>query len=42
MSFKFDVEAVRKQFPACSIEIDGTPIAYLDEEHKSLSRCWMP
>ncbi|WP_428257988.1 cysteine desulfurase-like protein [Gallibacter sp. Marseille-QA0791] len=30
MSFKFDVEAVRKQFPACSIEIDGTPIAYLD------------
>ncbi len=30
MSFNFDVEAVRKQFPACDIEIDGIPIAYLD------------
>lgn len=30
MSFKFDVEEVRRQFPACSLEIDGIPIAYLD------------
>ena len=30
MSFKFDVEAVRREFPACSLEIDGVPIAYLD------------
>ena len=30
MSFKFDVQAVREQFPACSKLIDATPIAYLD------------
>lgn len=30
MTFKFDVEALRREFPACNIEIDGTPIAYLD------------
>ncbi len=30
MEFKFDVEAVRAQFPACRMEIGGSPIAYLD------------
>lgn len=30
MEFKFDVNEIRAQFPACSQEIDGTPIAYLD------------
>ncbi|BFL48454.1 cysteine desulfurase-like protein [Lactonifactor longoviformis] len=30
MNFKFDVNAVREQFPACKLEIDGVPIAYLD------------
>ncbi len=30
MSFKFDVEAIRREFPACGLEINGTPIAYLD------------
>ena len=28
--FKFDVEAVRAQFPACKLEVAGAPIAYLD------------
>lgn len=28
--FQFDVEALRAQFPACSLEIAGAPIAYLD------------
>lgn len=28
--FKFDVDAVRADFPACRLEIDGSPIAYLD------------
>ena len=30
MAFKFDVEAIREQFPACKLQINGTPIAYLD------------
>lgn len=30
MSFKFDVQELRNQFPACSLQIDGMPIAYLD------------
>lgn len=30
MEFKFDVEAVRAQFPACKLEVAGSPIAYLD------------
>lgn len=30
MEFKFDVEAVRAQFPACKREVAGSPIAYLD------------
>ena len=30
MEFKFDVQALRDQFPACKLEINGTPIAYLD------------
>ena len=30
MAFKFDVEALREQFPACDLQINGTPIAYLD------------
>ena len=30
MAFKFDVAALRKEFPACSKEINGIPIAYLD------------
>ena len=30
MAFKFDVEAIREQFPACDLQINGTPIAYLD------------
>jgi len=30
MTFKFDVEAVRAQFPACKLEVEGSPIAYLD------------
>ena len=28
--FKFDVEALRQQFPACKLEVAGAPIAYLD------------
>lgn len=28
--FKFDVEAVRAQFPACQLKVAGEPIAYLD------------
>ena len=28
--FKFDVEAIREQFPACKLEVEGAPIAYLD------------
>jgi cysteine desulfurase family protein (TIGR01976 family) len=28
--FKFDVEAIRAQFPACKLEVEGAPIAYLD------------
>ena len=28
--FKFDVEAIRQQFPACKLEVAGAPIAYLD------------
>lgn len=28
--FKYDVEAIRAQFPACKLEIKGAPIAYLD------------
>jgi len=28
--FKFDVEAIRAQFPACKLEVAGAPIAYLD------------
>ncbi len=28
--FKFDVEAIRAQFPACKLEVSGAPIAYLD------------
>ncbi len=30
MTFKFDVEALRREFPACRLEINATPIAYLD------------
>lgn len=30
MEFKFDVESVRAQFPACKLEVEGSPIAYLD------------
>ncbi len=30
MTFKFDVEALRQEFPACRLEINATPIAYLD------------
>ena len=30
MAFKFDVEALRNEFPACRLQINGTPIAYLD------------
>lgn len=28
--FKFDVDAVRAQFPACELKVAGEPIAYLD------------
>ena len=28
--FKFDVEALRAQFPACKLEVAGAPIAYMD------------
>ena len=28
--FKYDVDAIRAQFPACKLEIAGAPIAYLD------------
>lgn len=28
--FKFDVEAIRAQFPACKLEVEGAPIAYMD------------
>lgn len=28
--FKFDVEALRAQFPACQLKVAGEPIAYLD------------
>ena len=28
--FKYDVEAIREQFPACKLEVAGAPIAYLD------------
>ena len=28
--FKFDVEAIREQFHACKLEVEGAPIAYLD------------
>lgn len=30
MEFKFDVDAVRADFPSCALMIDGSPIAYLD------------
>ena len=30
MAFKFDVEALRDEFPACKLQINGIPIAYLD------------
>ena len=30
MSFKFDVESIRKQFPACKRTLKGFPVAYLD------------
>jgi len=30
MSFNFDVEAVRREFPACSRTKNGKPVAYLD------------
>ncbi len=29
-NFKYDVDAIRAQFPACKLEINGAPIAYLD------------
>ncbi len=28
--FKFDVQKFRSNFPACSLEVAGAPIAYLD------------
>lgn len=28
--FKFDVDFIRDQFPACKLEVGGAPIAYLD------------
>ena len=28
--FKSDVEAIRAQFPACKLEVEGAPIAYMD------------
>ena len=30
MNFNFDVQSIRKQFPACDINERGIPIAYLD------------
>lgn len=30
MKFQFDVESIRADFPACRLEVDGAPIAYLD------------
>ncbi|MDO4833839.1 MAG: cysteine desulfurase-like protein [Bacillota bacterium] len=30
LEFKFDVDTVRKQFPACKLEVAGEPIAYMD------------
>lgn len=30
MEFKFDVDSIRKQFPACQRTHDGIPVAYLD------------
>jgi len=30
MSFKFDVDSIRKQFPACRRTHNGVPVAYLD------------
>ncbi|MDO4517764.1 MAG: cysteine desulfurase-like protein [Bacillota bacterium] len=30
MNFDFNVEAIRAQFPACKLEVQGAPIAYLD------------
>lgn len=29
-AFEFDVEAIRRQFPACQLKVNGEPIAYLD------------
>lgn len=28
--FQFDVQKFRSNFPACSLEVAGAPIAYLD------------
>lgn len=30
MEFKFDIDEIREQFPACAIEFKGVPVAYLD------------
>ena len=30
MAFQFDVESIRKQFPACAQKVNGFPVAHLD------------